>query len=199
MQPPEETQDGAEDPTPYGFKRITLANWKRMDEIIQFPSPVTEEHWVKACLTTQMGSSVPEEIAALFEVARGSMIYGWFFYPVISLATEQCFRVLEAGARARCDQLGLATQRKKKNGEASEIGFSALINALEKAGHIDQPMRQKWDAILFLRNDACHPKRQTILPPGDALKTLAVTADFLNRLFPSPKAPPAPSPNSFPA
>lgn len=198
MQPTDEHLGGADATAHFGFKRITLENWKQMDEVIQFPSPISEAQWVKACLDTQLGASIPEKVAALFEVARGSMVYGWFFYPVISLATEQCFRVLEAGARAKWEQLTLPTQQQTSNGSTRDLGFSALINSLEKAGCIDQHLRRRWEAIRGLRNSASHPKRQSIHSPGEALNILAVTAEMLHRFFPDPKTVAATLPDSFP-
>lgn len=91
-----------DDSSHHGFKRITVANWKDTDEIIHFPAPVAESTWVSACLKPQLDSSVPKEIVALFEVARGSMVYGWCFYPLITLAAQQFHRIQEAAARAAC-------------------------------------------------------------------------------------------------
>lgn len=168
---------------PPGFKRITLSNWREMDDVIQFPIPVCEERWVNACLGPQLATAVPMEIAALFEVARGSMIYGWFFYPLITLATEQCHRVLEAGARARSSQLGLPTKVPKRNGKMRDSMFSEVIEALAKHGVISPKDRKRWDATRNLRNWSSHPVRQSISSPGMALSALDSTVELLNRLY----------------
>jgi hypothetical protein len=44
---------------------------------------------------------VPEPIRELFDVARGAMIYGWFFYPLFRLGEDQLHRVVEAAVVAR--------------------------------------------------------------------------------------------------
>ncbi len=172
-----------DDSIQYGFKRISPANWKEMDEIIQFPSPVTDEIWVRACLKPQLESSVPENIAALFEVVRGSMVYGWFFYPLITLATEQCHRVVEAGARLRCEQLGLATKRVGKDGKSLDMKFADIVQSLVNAGAISRSDQPRWNSVRKLRNRSSHPARQTILSPGMALSIVEIAATFLNRLF----------------
>jgi hypothetical protein len=174
----------SDESTHHGFKRITESNWKEMDEIIQFPSPVTAESWLRACLKPQVKSSAPEEIAALFEVARGSMIYGWFFYPLITLASEQVYRVLEAAARLRCLESGITPSKLSKKGKPLKPDFAQLISALIRRGFIFPTERGRWEAARRLRNSASHPLRQAIISAGMSLDVLESSAELLNKLFP---------------
>ena len=98
----------------YGFKQISPANLLEHDDHPSYPSRLRGNKWVRECLKPQLESSVPDEVAFLFEVARGAMVYEIFFLPLSSLATEQGFRVLEAGARQRCNQLGLLKKKSDK-------------------------------------------------------------------------------------
>ena len=84
--------------THHGFKHITAANWQEPDLPCSFFC-YTSDYWVEAHLKPRLGPNVPSDVVALFEVARGAMIYGWFFYPIITLGAEQCLRVLEAGVK----------------------------------------------------------------------------------------------------
>src|SRR5689334_10516617 len=77
----------------YGFKQISRTNLLKHDEHPAYPSRLKSEKWVEACLKPRLAPTVPDEVAFLFEVARGSMVYGMFFLPLASLATEQSFRV----------------------------------------------------------------------------------------------------------
>lgn len=61
--------------THFGFKRITAENWQEAD-IPRLFGLTTLDNWIEAHLQPQLGANVPQEIASLFEVARGSMIYG---------------------------------------------------------------------------------------------------------------------------
>jgi hypothetical protein len=167
----------------HGFKRITVSNWKNADEILQFPYIVPDEIWVNACLKPVLSSSVPKEIVALFEVARGSMIYGWFFYPLITLASEQFTRVLEAGARSRCKELGMPTELPRKNGKMRDANFSELIDNLFRAGKISLESLERWQAARGLRNGSSHPSSQSIICGDMALSTARSTVDLLNQLF----------------
>ena len=105
----------------YGFKRISSANLLEHDIHLSYPSRLRGEKWVQACLKPQLEPCVPEEIAFLFEVARGSLVCGMFFLPLASLASEQCYRVLETGARKRCVQLGLLEKRRGKDEKLQDV------------------------------------------------------------------------------
>ena len=186
------TQMGAPARGSLGFKRISIANWQDRDIPIGF-SALTPDSWVEHHMQPQLGPHVPADIASLFEVARGAMVYGWFFYPLITLAAEQCSRVVEAGVRACCVEHGIPTQRLDKNssplrtksGRPIETAYSDNIAMLIKAGVIPASDAELWNAARELRNLFSHPERQMIFPPGVTLGILQTTSDHLNELFPS--------------
>ncbi len=126
---------------------------------------------------------MPEEIAFLFEVARGSMAYGQFFLPLASLAAEQSYRVLEAAARCRCQQLSLLKPKRVKTKALPDISFSEVVAALQKAGKISDRDLEAWRTMRFLRNRFSHPSSQTILSRRRAAAVLAYHCQLLNRLF----------------
>lgn len=135
-----------------------------------------------------MDISVPIEVAFLFEVARGSMIYGLFFLPLAALATEQGYRVLEAGARHRCKQLGLLKKKSAKPNAFPDSPFVDLVAALQKAGRIPKGDLAAWKSMVSLRNLFSHPTSQDIRTRHEAIEQLAYIAELLNRLFKSPCA-----------
>jgi hypothetical protein len=140
------------------------------------------EQWVSFFSRPVLSDAVPESIASLLEVARGAMIYGLLFYPLVTLGAEQCYRVLETGIRLKCAQLGLPTKKVLKDGGEKETGFNQNLNALQASGHALQPTRAQWDAVRKLRNSASHPSRQMILDP-QAQGQLELAVEFLNKLF----------------
>ncbi len=172
------------------FKRITVANWLERDMPAGF-SRLTPESWVEYNMQPQLGPNVPPDILSLFEVARGAMIYGWFFYPLITLAAEQCSRVIEAGVKACCGKHGIPTQRLGKDGHPlrtrygrpSETSHSENIKELVKSQVIPACEAELWDVAREFRNLCSHPERQMIFAPGMALGMLKVTSDCLNELF----------------
>jgi hypothetical protein len=165
----------------YGFKRISVANLTEHDEHPSYPSGLQGDQWVKKCMKPKLKPIVPDEIAFLFEVARGSMVYGMFFLPLASLATEQCFRVLEAGARLRCIQLKLIPTDKA----SPHKSFPELVEALQKAGKIPAADRKKWNVMIELRNRFSHHTSQTIRARHEAIEQLEYVVELLNRLYTS--------------
>ena len=167
----------------YGFKRISPTNLLQPDNHPSHPSRLRGERWVRACLKPQLESCVPEEIAFLFEVARGAMVYGMYFQPLAALTSEQCYRVLEAGARGRCSQLGLLKGKRSKDKGLQDVGFAELLKALTKAGKIPKADLEAWSTMPYLRNRYSHPTAQTIVSLESAVGVLAFTSELLNRLF----------------
>lgn len=167
----------------FGFKKLSVDNWKKPDPIMSHsvktdrfgpPYQSREIDWVQAILKTEIGGFVPDEIRSLFEVARGSMVYGYFFYPLFTLSAEQLFRVAEAAIAYKCKEL---------NTPKSKRTLQNRINWLLECGAIDKAQERKWEFARKLRNYASHPSRQMILTPGNALDILSSTAEHINTLF----------------
>jgi hypothetical protein len=167
----------------YGFKQITLTNLAESDFGPIFPT-ITEASWVEGNLKPVPNPNVPKEVAALLEVARGCLIYGWFYYPLLTLGTEQAHRVLETAARVRCKQFGIPITRLTKKGKRIATTFADNIQALVKRGAISSADESKWISTRKLRNWASHPDQQTIITPGMASADLRVRVELLNKLFP---------------
>ena len=80
-----------------GFKRLTPETWLEPDPTNgAFGGFPPAEEILGHILEPKLSEKVPNEIRQLFEVARGAMCYGYVFYPLWTLATEQLFRVVEA-------------------------------------------------------------------------------------------------------
>ncbi|MFL6210062.1 MAG: hypothetical protein ACJ74W_14490 [Pyrinomonadaceae bacterium] len=168
-----------------GIKTITTENWLHPDPastiFVQLShsdgsvSPMSGEDWVEQFTkTTSLVDAVPEDVRKLFEVARGALAYGYFFYPLYTLASEQLFRVVECAVSAKCAFLG-APKRVKTFKE--KIEFLLDRNVISKQDFF------WWDAIRNYRNLISHPEQQTILPPGAIATILYRIAEEINRLF----------------
>ncbi len=172
----------------YGMKKLALHNWREPDVPRHFPG-LTEEIWLSIALEPKLIAAVPEEVVRLFEVARGSILYGWFFYPLLTLASEQMHRVMEAAVRARCKTSGISLTN-SVNGRTVTLNFHAMIGELHGRGIIRDEELGVWHATRRLRNWSSHPTAQAIFPPGAALSEIDVTARHINQLF-------APNPDYF--
>jgi predicted RNase H-like nuclease len=171
----------AADDIHYGVKKLKLGNWLE-PSVPRFFS-ITEEDWVKRVMEPTLIEAVPKEVRSLFEVARGSILYGWFFYPLLTLASEQIYRVQEAAIRERCEQVGIPTATTKANGESRPIGFTALLGHLRKRGVLPEDEDDAWENVKDLRNRVSHPRYQPINVPSAAIVTVQVAARRINQLF----------------
>ncbi len=164
------------------FKLISNKNFTEPDVSRFFPN-FTQQSWIDFHLRPRLNPTVPEEIILLYETVRGSMIYGWFFYPLLTLASEQCYRILEVAAHKKCEQLNIPTERILKSGKHRTRDFSELIQELKTYGAINIGDSHKWDAGRSLRNTTSHPQQRMILVPGQTLSILTITVNLINNLF----------------
>jgi hypothetical protein len=119
-------------------------------------------------------AAVPLAIRKLFETARGTLVYSLMFYSLITIGTEQIFRVLEAAASNKC----MAMKSPKKI-----YKFSHKIKWLVDNGAIARDQHLRWDTIRELRNIASHLHDQNIFDPNMALQILDIAIELINGLF----------------
>lgn len=171
--------------TKFGFKEINQNNWLEPDGVLKAfvkmspygkREPITGNDLLNGILKPKLLESVPENVQALFEVARGAMAYGYLFYPLYALAADQLFRVTEAALSYKCKALGAPESIKY---------FGPMVNWLKNEGIIPRSEFNRWDAIHNLRNCVCHLKSQSISMPGEAIKLLERIAGKINFLFSS--------------
>jgi len=153
------------------FSRITIENWLHPDRDY-VPFGTQENAWISAFLGPKLCPSVPASVVQLFEIARGCMIYCWFFYPLATLGFEQCTRVGEAALRNR---------RRMLNQEPET--FAKDLAALVKAGVICTDAEGRWEAMRRLRNDRSHAERLMLVDPGQAVGGLECAAELINGLY----------------
>lgn len=169
--------------TQFGFKEITPNNWLEPDEVLKGfvrisqvgdAQSISGNEYLRFILKPALVEAVPQDIKALFEVARGAMAYGYFFYPLFTLATEQLFRVAEAAVLQKCKDLGVPKSMKT---------FQQKIDWLVQEGVISKSESPRWHAARELRNSASHPNRQSILTPGNAIGMLEGIAKQVSSLY----------------
>lgn len=161
----------------YGFKRITLDNLLKGDITAAFAGP-TEGEWISLLARPQLADSTPEEVRRLFELARGTMIYGWFYYPLLTLGYAECTRVLEAAARHAARMVGLEPTGKEKS-----LRYREIVDKLHMKGLIAPDQLARWHLGREVRNIFAHPAAPTILTPGLASDALREAANDINTLF----------------
>lgn len=167
-----------------GFKKLTVENWRRADatnknfvrrsELTGEFLGVEEDDWARQFLAVELKEHVPTEIRDLFDIARGAMLYGWFFYPLFRVGEEQLYRLTETALRCCYHHLA---------GPGRRPTFKKAIGFLVERGVIPAEDRGRWEAARQLRNVASHPERASVMPPGAVLGMLRANAHDINRLF----------------
>jgi len=169
---------GTSTPASFGFKRLTSENWLAADPVWQhfshppFADPATA--WADDVLKHELTPAVPLPLRKMFEVGRGALMYGFLFYPLLTLGTDQLFRVLEAAINAKCEA-SHAPARVKRSSEK--------LNWLAEKKHISEAQHKRWDTARLLRNHSTHARDQYIYDPTMASDMLRLTVELTNELF----------------
>lgn len=171
------------------YKKLTVDNWLEVDpdgssffSINHEEGTISRtsgEHWLAEFLRPQLSESVPDEIRDLFEIARCSMPYGHFFYPLFTLAGEQLYRVGELAIRMKYIQLG-GPELTTKNRKVTLLG---RLKWLRTNGHISTWDWEDWDFVRKGRNHFSHPESATKVPPASVAGLVDSMARKINKLF----------------
>lgn len=170
-----------------GFKRLTSDNWLEPDAVLSIfvrlslqdgsTRTLSSDEWAQKFLDVELSEAVPLEVRRLFAVARGALVYGYYFYPLYTLGTEQLFRLAETAVGRKSRDIGLSSTKLKK------LNFKGRVTQLIESGVIHPSAQLRWDALWDLRNLTSHPEDQTILPPGVAVGELRRIAADIEGLF----------------
>ncbi len=88
----------------FGFKEINQQNWLEPDQAIKgfvtispagMPLSMSGEDWMRAILAPKLLEAVPQDVQALFEVARGALVYGYSFIRFIPWLPSSCLGSLK--------------------------------------------------------------------------------------------------------
>lgn len=166
------------------WKTLTPENWRATDPLLGVfvqvepdgtVTPMAGDDWTRYLLAVQLAASVPENVRALFDVARGAILYGSLFYPLFALGLEGIYRAADAATVKACEVRKLPKKTKT---------FEDRLGALRAAGALTDVEHDRWTSLRHLRNEASHPERPTILPPGQVLTLLRQIAADISALFP---------------
>jgi len=167
----------------FGIKVLNESNWLEPDKVLNgfhrtqtdgSTRPLTISEWFAEIQKAKLEDYIPDEIQKLFEVARGTMLYGYFFYPIFTFASEQFTRIGEAAINIKCAEFNLP---KSKN------TFKKKIEWLFQENIISSESYSKWESVIFLRNKFSHPSRQNIITPFMAFGLMDSVATNINKLF----------------
>lgn len=177
-----------------GFKKLTAENWLEPDSIMRAFArwsletgaiylPTAEER-ARDIIGIELKESVPVEVRRLFAAAKGALCYGYFFYPLYALASEQLLRVAEAAVARKYEAVdGPKRVRRTPDSKPSRATFEDKLKYLEDKGVIHGPDAIWWGSIREQRNSASHPEDYRPQIPGYAVGRAAELAKHVNSFF----------------
>jgi hypothetical protein len=162
------------------IKKLTCESWRTADSASRlFIAPMEPDRdadaadaWARAFLQPKLSDRVPEAVRQLFEVAQGAMVYGYFYYPLYTLGSEQLYRVYEAALRYRCRELGAPAKIR---------GFAKMLEWL--AANEGEVNLEVWDPLREMRNAGSHPDVQQLSAPSMAMSDLEIAVRLIEKLF----------------
>ena len=129
-----------------GLKTLTPETWQEPDSIAAIFARLDRERgivqmqandWASLILGVDISPKAPPVIRRLFAVGRGTMLYGWFYYPLYCVGEDQIYRVAEHAVSHRFAEL---------SGPAKLKSFADRIRWLNQQGVIqDNEMRGSVD------------------------------------------------------
>jgi hypothetical protein len=171
------------------FKEVTPRNWAERDPINEnFVMPdkgdwrrMTGDDWAGLFLGVELGASAPEPVQNLFLVARNTLPYGHFFYPLYTLGSEQLYRVADAAALHRYRDLdGPKTKR------GNDPTFKTRIQWLREQGVIADEYAPQWEGFRELRNQTSHADMPSLFTPGNAYTMLRAVTECVSAIYAPP-------------
>jgi hypothetical protein len=164
------------------MKAIDQDNWLLADTSGNGRSADARK-WREAFLSIHLDPSVNRDVARMFEAARGGMLYGYFFQPLMAMGVEQCYRVLESGVRARCTEAKLPVTCADSQGRQHPLSFGHNLRALVKQGLLKETDLKRWQQAREMRDWVIAPEHQTVLTLDHGVTALARAAELLGELF----------------
>jgi hypothetical protein len=177
-----------------GVKRLTKENWLTPDvtgrAFVEVNAktgatrPATGDGWAEQFLAVDLGEHVPMEVRDMWEVARGTLLYGWFYYPLYALGEHELRRVADAATLHCYRHAGGPPLRKPDcEGKLRWPTFRARVAWLIGQGILPRSAHGRWEAIVELRNEGSHASFRHLVMPTDALQVLGMLASEIDALF----------------
>jgi hypothetical protein len=169
-----------------GMKIVGRGNWLSADPVslVTMGGALDDEAGVVALVQTgnllaehfcacEVSAAVSEEPARLFHVARGTIVYAVFFYPLFDIGLEKALAAVEVATKETCNARAMPKRNKKSQ--------SDRIDWLCDSGWIDTSACRAMHSARLLRNHAIHD-RQSLVGPGSVSRGFHRVRDLLEML-----------------
>lgn len=137
------------------------------------------DRWAEHFLRVELSAEVPSDVRDMWTIARGILLYGWYFYPLYALGDAELHRVADAAVLHRYQQANGPPD--PRTGSAPSL--RSRLEWLIARGIIRKESAPRWDAIRELRNEGSHADFAHLAMPMDALRSLEILATEIDALF----------------
>lgn len=175
----------------YGIKRLSYENFLvpcvgamlfdpyggLITEGLPIPTAAAVRARVERFTAVNVRDDVPETVWRMFEVAKGAMAFGLFFYPLYTIGEDHLSRLFEWMVKDRYVAL---------SGKNKASGLKVALDWLLKHGHFPPGSEVRWRAAYHIRNLKAHPTMQYIMSPADASRNLHYMRELIEHLYPEP-------------
>lgn len=165
---------------------------------------LADNHRIAALV--QLHGGVPEKVRSYMEATKTLFVYGWFYYPFLTLSAFLATTAVEMALRGRFPKQGrdrrglgaLLNQARQagllRDGDFPSLGqwrehraeMAAFINQISEQ-RVQPPDEHYSDYVcrrlVGVRNEFAHPLDHWIMTPGQAVDTLFLAAETINLLF----------------
>jgi hypothetical protein len=125
-------------------------------------------------LAIRIDEDVPEPVRNRFELARGILLYGFFWYPLWVQGTVEALQAAELALVAACEA---AQGPKRLNSAESRIEW------LEKRRTLEAADAGTWTSLVGVRAALAEAGETPILTPRKSLDVLEAVSQAINGLF----------------
>lgn len=166
-------------------ERLSVENHLMIDSRMQEWSPhglnltgriYPPHQFIEICFSYHLSNQIPVEIRAMYERGKATMSYGIYHYPLITVACDHLYRMMEAAVYHYL-KINDAPAFKER------ATFYDMLKTCNEQGYICEDMFPRWEATRKLRNMASHKKKENINWANNGLSSLGITKELLETLY----------------
>jgi len=166
-------------------ERLSVENHLKIDDRMAVWSPYglnltgriyPPHQFMEMCLSYQLSDQVPAEVRAMYERGKATMSYGIYHYPLITVACDYLYRMMEAALHHYLKLHHPEPTKKRRT-------FFQMLELCERERYIHADMFPRWQATRQLRNMVSHKLEETVSWSNQGLSSLQITKELLESLF----------------
>jgi len=117
--------------------------------------------------------AAPKEVEVMFDVAKGAMAYGWFYYPLYAVGIDRLCMAVDTAVLIKYESA---------ISKGSRVAYRTRIVALCRAGFLGADLCEELQLAREARNEALHPQFQTITTFSQTLRSISYYARLLDKI-----------------